>query len=192
MELTEISTHDVISFECHAAGFEPDDLCAVVKPLLKMFNKGKAYRIKMERLGIAIGESGDSTKIPYRTRFIRVMEKPQILKKSEKEKYAWEVACTSWFDGKAKMLLEHMKEVVEDGDMMALIIESVYLKGDNIKKSNKAMEIKLGYCRTSYYKFKRDAIALFGLLLWKYCVKRDQEDKAAGIIDDNGNMIKKQ
>ena len=32
-------------------------------------------------------------------------------------------------------------------------------------------------------------IVLYGLLIWKYCKRRDKEDKENGIIDENGNEI---
>ena len=43
--------------------------------------------------------------------------------------------------------------------------------------------------RTKYFDVKKGAIVLYGLLIWKYCKRRDKEDKENGIIDENGNEI---
>ena len=43
--------------------------------------------------------------------------------------------------------------------------------------------------RTKYFDVKKGAIVLYGFLIWKYCKRRDKEDKENGIIDENGNEI---
>lgn len=99
------------------------------------------------------------------------------------------MACEKWFEVKSALVLDQMREFVDDGDVLAQIVQEMYLKGKNRIISNNMMMLKTGIPNTRFFKVKKDAIVLFGLLIWKYCKRRDAEDKVNGIIDENGNKI---
>jgi hypothetical protein len=180
-----VTAHEIIVSECVAEGIDYEEMYLVIRELLIKFNDGKAFAKRMGLKWI----NNMSKKIPYRTKFLQIVEKPWNYSKKEKKSFAWKVACEKWYGDKSYLVLEQMKDFVEGGDVLAYIIDSVYMKGKNTKKSDDSMQIELYMGRTKYFAVKKDAIVLYGLLIWKYCKRRDQEDKAKGIIDENGELI---
>lgn len=185
MMMTTITTHQIIKNECLAEGIDYEEMNDVIRYLLEMFNDGKAYA---NSKGTA-WTSNETKKIPYRTKFLDIVDNPWKYTKDQKKAFAWKVACEKWFEVKSALVLDQMREFVDDGDVLAQIVQEMYLKGKNRIISNNMMMLKTGIPNTRFFKVKKDAIVLFGLLIWKYCKRRDAEDKVNGIIDENGNKI---
>ncbi len=180
-----ITAHEIILNECIAQGIDYEEMYVIIRKLLIKYNAGKAFA---KRMGIK-WLNNVSKKIPYRTQFIDIVENPDKYSEAEKKSFAWKVACEMWYCEKSFLVLDQMKIFVEEGKVLAHIIDSVYMKGENTKKTDDAMQLELGMGRTKYFDVKKDAIVLYGLLIWKYCKKRDKEDKDNGIIDEDGNSI---
>ena len=185
MMIIGVTTHEIIVNECVAQGIDYEEMYKVIRELLIKFNDGKAFA---KRMGIN-WLNNMSKKIPYRTKFLQIVAEPWKYSQKEKRSFAWKVACEKWYGDKSCLVLEQMKAFVEGGDVLARIIDSVYMRGVNTKKSDDSMQIELYMGRTKYFSVKKDAIVLYGLLIWKYCKRRDQEDKDNGIIDENGELI---
>lgn len=182
MSLIGITTHEIILNECIAQGIEFDEMYKIIRELLVKFNAGRAFAKRKGDRWL----NNVSKKVPYRSRFINMVENPGNYTRAQRKTYAWQVACEKWYSEKNRMVMDQMEAFVEGGKDLARIIDSVYMKGDNTKKTNVAMQIELGLGRTKYFSVKKDAIVLYGLLIWKYCKKRDNEDRENGIIDENG------
>ena len=180
-----ITVHEIIVNECIAQGIDYEEMYKIIRELLIRFNAGKAFA---KRMGIK-WLNNMSKKVPYRTKFLQMVAEPWKFSKREKKSFAWKVACEKWYSEKSALVLDQMKAFVDEGDVLARIIDSVYMKGANTKKSNLAMQLELDMGHTKYFLVKKDAIVLYGLLIWKYCKRRDKEDKANGIIDANGELI---
>lgn len=185
MYVIGITAHEIILNECIAQGIDYDEMYAIIRELLIKYNAGKAFA---KRRGIK-WLNNVTKKIPYRTEFIDIVAHPENYTKKERRVFAWKVACEMWYSEKSIMVLDHMKMFVEEGEALAHIIDSVYMKGENTKKSDEAMQKELFMGHTKYFDVKKDAIVLYGLLIWKYCKRRDREDRDNGIIDENGNII---
>lgn len=180
-----ITVHEIIVNECIAQGIDYEEMYKIIRELLIRFNAGKAFA---KRMGIK-WLNNMSKKVPYRTKFLQMVAEPWKYSKREIKSFAWKVACEKWYSEKSALVLDQMKAFVDEGDVLARIIDSVYMKGANTKKSNLAMQLELDMGHTKCFLVKKDAIVLYGLLIWKYCKRRDKEDKANGIIDANGELI---
>lgn len=185
--MTTITTHQIIVNECLAQDIDYDEMDDVIRYLLEMFNDGKAYA---ESQGHEWTDN-ESKKIPYRTKFLDIVDNPWKYTQQQKKAFAWKVACEKWFEAKSCQVLDQMKAFAEDGDVLAKIVDEMYLRGKNRIVSNDKMMMDTGIPNTRFFKVKKDAIVLFGLLIWKYCKRRDMEDKLNGIIDESGNKIEK-
>ncbi|WP_408069442.1 hypothetical protein [Butyrivibrio sp. JL13D10] len=185
MYVIGITAHEIILNECISQGIDYGEMYDIIRELLIKYNAGKAFA---KRMGIK-WLNNVSKKIPYRTQFIDIVAHPENYSKKARRVFAWKVACEIWYSEKSVLVLEQMKAFVEEGEALASIIDSVYMKGENTKNSDEAMQKELFMGRTKYFDVKKDAIVLYGLLIWKYCKRRDREDKDNGIIDKNGNRI---
>ena len=185
MMMATITTHQIIVNECLAEGIDYDEMDEVIRYLLEMFNDGKEYA---DAQGLA-WVSNESKKIPYRTKFLDIVAHPWKYTMEQKRAFAWKVACETWFEGKSALVLDQMKAFAADVVVLAKIVDEMYLRGKNRLVSNDTMIMETGIPNTRFFKVKKDAIVLFGLLIWKYCKRRDMEDKINGIIDENGNKI---
>ena len=185
MYVIGITAHEVIVNECIAQGIDYDEMYEIIRKLLIKYNAGKAFAMRMGNKWL----NNVSKKIPYRTQFIYMVAHPDKYNEEERKSFAWKVACEMWYCEKSSLVLEQMKAFVEEGAVLAHIIDSVYMRGKNTSKTDLAMRLELHMGRTKYFDVKKDAIVLYGLLIWKYCKKRDREDKENGIIDENGNII---
>ena len=185
MYVIGITAHEVIFNECLAQGIDYDEMYDIIRELLIKYNAGKAFAKRMGRGWL----NNVSKKIPYRTQFIDIVAHPYNYNKKERKSFAWKVACEVWYSEKSILVLEQMKAFVEEGAALAHIIDSVYMRGKNTSKTDLAMRLELHMGRTKYFDVKKDAIVLYGLLIWKYCKKRDKQDKENGVIDENGNII---
>ena len=84
-----------------------------------------------------------------------MVAEPWKYSKREIKSFAWKVACEKWYSEKSALVLDQMKAFVDEGDVLARIIDSVYMKGANTKKSNLAMQLELDMGHTKYFWLKR-------------------------------------
>ena len=180
-----ITAHEIIVNECIAENIDFEELYLGSRDLLVKLNDGKAFAKRRGRNWI----KNTSKKIPYRTLYLKMAEEPWKYSRKEKRSFAWKVVCEQWFEEKSHLMLEQMKKFVEEGAELAHIIEAVYMRGTNTQKTDLSMQLELNMGHTKYFSVKKDAIVLYGLMLWKYCKRRDYEDKDRGIIDYNGYFV---
>lgn len=100
-------------------------------------------------------------------------EKTYILKENEKtgsiDYMLIEVLGTEWADKMIEKVFAKMAEFEANSDTYSEIIRDYYFKEDKMDDVDIQVELNLG--RTFYYRMKRAAITLFGILLWNIVVE---------------------
>lgn len=100
-------------------------------------------------------------------------EKTYIKKENEKtgsiDYMLLEILGTEWADRMISKVFEKMKEFDPNSDLYSEIIRDYYFKEDKMDDVDIQVELNLG--RTFYYRMKKAAITLFGILLWNIAVE---------------------
>ncbi len=63
-------------------------------------------------------------------------------------------------------------------------MDEAYLRGKNNAKSDESIYMDLDIPRSTYFKKKKDAIVLFGMLMLSYAKRREKEDMESGLLDE--------
>ena len=107
-----------------------------------------------------------------------------LMKGASKKDYAefvWEALSAPWIDDKIKMILDVIGSYGEVGALYRTILEETYLKEKPLK--GEALYRACGLGRSAYFNRRKEAIALFGILTYKYAKRREEEDVATGVVD---------
>lgn len=176
MPRNRLSSHKIILNFCAQLKIDYDFMVVLIKPLLMQYCAGIGKRDDIMEL-----VSIDGTKQGIRRRFIDMVKKPDMFSELDRTLFAYAVACSSWYAEKSEKLLTKMMVMVPDGKDMVAILRQVYLEGEG--RIDASMQRELHMSEGTYGRRKKDAIALYGALIYEYALKREKEDIAAGLID---------
>ena len=178
MSKNRVSSHSIIMDQCHQLGVEYEDMYKLTKPLLQQYCEGRRLA---EETRINDYMIVDGQKKGIRRRFIEMVKKVKSFSTMEVRVFALGVACTSWFGALSDKLLDKMNIMTTDGREMVSILNMVYLDGE--EKTDIAMQDYLHMSNGTYHRKKKDAIVLYGGIIYEYAVKREKEDIEAGLVD---------
>lgn len=115
--------------------------------------------------------------------------------------FAWDVVRTRWFMDKAENILDVIEELVDgtvsktpydpkkqgehklEGKQLKTILKLAYLDTENRIKTKKEICSIMAISEATYDRRLPSAIVLFGILMWIYANRREQEDINAGLVD---------
>ena len=122
-----------------------------------------------------------------RRRYIEIIGGIRHFTNEEYENFIWDVVRCRWFMDKADMILDSIEEMVDgkvtttpynprqegenklQGKQLKTILRLAFLNGENqMATFNRRYPV---------------AVVLFGILMWIYANRREQEDINAGIVD---------
>ena len=176
MPRNRISSHKIILALCDRYRVDYEDMVKVIKPLLQQYSAGRRDRDNILQL-----VSIDGGKKQIRRRFLEMVRKMDEFSDHDRAVFAYAVACTSWFDEKSEMLLKIMENRVLDGSEMVKILQRAYLNDSD--ETDELIRLSLGLSDGSYGRKKKDAIALYGLNILEYAIRREKEDIEKGLVD---------
>lgn len=125
----------------------------------------------------------DNSMVPAEKRKVRreyLLLMKGASKKDHKE-FVWEALSVNWIDEKIEMIINEMAGYDEVGTLYKTILEETYLKEKPLKGD--ALYRACGVGRSAYFERRAEAITLFGILTYKYALRREKEDIATGLVD---------
>ncbi len=189
--------HDLAKEICEQEGVKYEDTYCIAKALLNRYGSGQAYASEQLLDEDAIVKQKQS----IRRRYINIMKNRMNCGKKECREFIWSVVRAQWFMEKAKMTLDKIAYMVDgivddtaydpekdrdlEGKLLKTIIDKAYLRGKNNAKSDESIYIDLEIPRSTYFKKKKDAIVLFGVLMLSYAKRRERQDIESGILTED-------
>lgn len=141
-----------------------------------------------------------------RRRYIEIMTGVIPYSEQTYSDFAWDVVRTRWFMDKAEMILDAIEELVDgkvsdtaynpslegehrlEGKQMKTILKMAYLGTENKIMNKKSICAEMEISETTYERRHPNAVVLFGILMWIYANRREQEDINAGIVENPGQQ----
>ena len=117
-----------------------------------------------------------------RRELLRLMKKDTKRFKAEQEKFIIKALMAPWMWEKIEQLLNKVADFHEQGPVYKKILLLGYLTEKPL--TGEALQEKIPELgdNTITYR-KREAIKLFGIYIWEYALRRENEDIVAGIVD---------
>ena len=116
-----------------------------------------------------------------RRELLRLMKKDIKRFKAEQEKFIVKAIRAPWMWEKIEYLLDKVADFSDQGKNYKKILLYGYLKGVMTNEQLEEAIPELGENTITYR--KREAIKLFGIYIWDYALRRENEDIVAGIVD---------
>lgn len=195
MKVSRMTAHDLANEICETEGLAYNDIYVMAKALLIRYSKGRTYASEQCVDETAITKQKQS----IRRRYINIMKDRLNYNEQDYKEFIWDVVKASWFLDKARMILDKIEVLVDgaidnkaydpvtdreqEGKLLRTIITKAYLTGKHSSKVDDAITTLLELPRSTYYKKKKDAVVLFGILMWIYAKRREDEDVESGIIE---------
>ncbi len=194
MKASRLTAHDIANEICRTEGVAYDDIYKMAKALLVRYSRGQSYASEKCEDETVITKQKQS----IRRRYINIMKDRTNYSEQDYTEFVWDVVKASWFLEKARMILDKIEMLVDgaidartydpikdrelEGKLLKTIITKAYLTGKYSAKVDNAVTTLLELPRSTYYRKKKDAVVLFGILMWTYAKRRENEDIELGII----------
>lgn len=136
-----------------------------------------------------------------RRRYIEIIGGIRHFTNEEYENFIWDVVRCRWFMDKADMILDSIEEMVDgkvtttpynprqegenklQGKQLKTILRLAFLNGENQIMSKQEICSEMEISEATFNRRYPVAVVLFGILMWIYANRREQEDINAGIVD---------
>lgn len=136
-----------------------------------------------------------------RRRYIEIITGARDYTEAEFQDFIWDVVRSRWFQEKADMILDSIEELIDgrvtvspyvprkkgearqEGKQMKTILKLAYVGGENQIMSKAEICREMEISDATYDRRHSVAVVLFGVLMWIYANRREQEDINAGIVD---------
>ena len=167
--------------------------------LLERYAKGQSDPLRWNKFRKKTFGSIQQEKQNIRRRYIEIIKGKKPYSDEEYEDFVWDVVTSRWFLEKATMILDLIELLVDgsvsgtdydvdldarnQGKQIRRILKDLFLRGENNVKDGKAIYVGMGISRATYFRRRPDGIVLFGILMWIYAKRREEEDIEAGIVD---------
>ncbi|SEL12533.1 hypothetical protein SAMN04487770_10662 [Butyrivibrio sp. ob235] len=123
---------------------------------------------------------------------------PIPIEYGNRDNFIWELVRSPWIMGKSTDVLDYIERMLDgkvsgtpydpdkdrrkDGKLIRKIIEECFITGDSKSLTNEALAERFGISVSTLENKKDAGMAIFGMLMWLYSVRREIEDMDAGII----------
>ena len=169
---------------CRDAGFSEDRGYALCLLLLPTYRE-KYLNAKVEgEIKPMTPEEIAISKRKCRDLFLYIFSKPVEESLAEQEDLIDELIKLIWFREKIDMILDQMLDFrgVGNGYVYKMIIKQCYF--DDEIRPNKEIYNRLGegVGRSNFYDKRITGTLLFGIMMWKYALRRQKEEMEEGII----------
>jgi hypothetical protein len=168
-----------INFRCRSYGFEPKTVYILTKILLEAYRELKAGFHPNAPVVVLSPEQVTLKKQEMRRKVLRLMKKDINKFKEQQGEFIYEAVNQPWMWEKIQMLLDTLEDFRAIGPTYRLILEQAYFSG----VSNDFLPETVGISDSAMEYRKRETIKLFGITIWEFCQRRENEDIVNGIIE---------
>ncbi len=176
-----IDAYKRICFMCERAGLNPVDVYEMTKLLFTLYQDAKV--IKLPGTAKILEEDVSKQKQNIRRQFLEIVRSFASSSKSNVKEdaewdsikpFVWDTLSVSWIDEKIYLILDQLEEFPPDGKLYRKILEKNYLQKEYLSELQLFEEFHLK--KTAYYKKRKDAITLFGVLMWSHAQQIEDEE----------------
>lgn len=164
---------------CYEEGFLGEDVYNKAYLMFKDYRDAK-FRNEFSVNNNVTPSQIEASKIFVRGTLMDVMSKPFTEAESEQRDLVKEVLSLAWFPEKLDYALIKVEEFPGTGKLYKKLLNVCYFKAESNKIEDFEAALFLG--RSQFYARHREAVMLFGIILWKYAKRRELEDMDKGII----------
>lgn len=158
---------------CILEGFVPKVVYILTKMLLEHFRSGiQASRLFQCKLS-AEGEVKQRRQI--RRDFLKAIRLAIDESREYQDRLFQSLRECPWMPSLIKMVLDEIAVTFDEGDLYKAIITDYYLIEENL--TNEEIAEQLGLSTSSLERKKREAIKCFGICMYRYAYRREEEDK---------------
>ena len=167
-----------INFMCEELGFKPKTVYELTKMMLREYRRD---RVSLNVSAVSRTEKQITIEKQLRRReFLEIMRLPISKSRMQQEHFIFKVLESEWMQQKVEMILDEVEDFRAMGSIYRGILETCYLSED--PQTNEEATRIVGISETALDYRKREAIKLFGVKMWSYALRRENEDKAAGVV----------
>ena len=174
--MTRLSSDEKrINQKCKAAGLDPQHVLRISRSCLEQARDG--FDAQVKKANIMTRDQIEKDMNAKRRKFLRIMKNvPEDNKQFDKyETIITEIHNTPWIAEVIAVVLAEVTAYRNSGGEYKLILEKCYFSDETLSKKDLA---DLLYRSDSYVTSKkREAIKLFGFLLYDYAERRESEEK---------------
>ncbi|MBR5636740.1 MAG: hypothetical protein IKW81_07435 [Pseudobutyrivibrio sp.] len=161
-----------IDIICEGNGIDPD----VDYELTMMMFEHHSRSVVAGKMLSSIVKLANPDKVRRQMRkdFLWVVNQPISESKDMQQRLLWQVSEYEWLIEPRDYILEGMKDYGNSGPIYHKIITDYYLRKD--RKTVDELAKELGFSRASIENKKREAIKLFGIMMYRYAYEKEQEE----------------
>ena len=162
-----------INIICEGMGFDPKVAYELTKMMLEQYSRSVVAGKILSSITKASDQ--DTVKRQMRKDFLEIMKLPIEESKEMQRKLLWQVSEYAWLEVPKNYVLAGMQEYGNSGPIYVAIINNRYMTKE--KKTMAVLANELGFSVASLENKKREAIKLFGIMMYRYAAKLEEEDK---------------
>jgi hypothetical protein len=181
-----------IDFYIKSFGLDPAVVLDMTRKMLEEYkDRRKSFNPLMLQLPPMTEKEILKNKQELRREFLKLMKKDRKKHNEAQTTFVYKAVRAPWLWDKLIGLLDMVADFSYKGELYKKILWSAYFTDDDpMTNEQLADEVNVSDDVIDYR--KREAIKLFGLFIWIYASRREQEDIIAGIVkpdndEDDGN-----
>lgn len=161
-----------INIICEGMGFDPKVAYELTKMMLEQYSRSVVAGKILSSMTKASDQ--EKNKRQMRKDFLEIMKLPIEESKEMQRKLLWQISEYEWLEAPKNYVLEGMQDYGNSGPIYVSIINNRYMTKD--KKTMVVLANELGFSVASLENKKREAIKLFGIMMYRYAAKLEEED----------------
>ena len=168
-----------INYICESNDFDPK----IVYNLTKILLEGYKARLSAEPIPTMVmsAEEIQREKQAMRREFLKLMRKDPELSKDEQGTFIFKAIKAPWMWDKILYILDKVEDFRTTGPTYRLILEHAYFSKNPMSNDALPQVVRVSESAIDYR--KREAIKMFGIYIWEYCFRRENEDIAMGVVE---------
>lgn len=168
-----------INYICESNDFDPK----TVYNLSKIMLEGYRSRLSTEQIPTMVMSADEilMEKQSMRRVFLKLMRKNLEGAKDEQGIFIFKAIKAPWMWDKILYILDRVEDFRTTGPTYRLILEHAYFSKNPMSNDALPQVVRVSESAIDYR--KREAIKLFGIYIWEYCFRRENEDIALGIVE---------
>ena len=172
-----------IDYYIMSYGLEPPVVLEMTKTMLEEYkDRRNSLNPLISQLPPMTEDAILKNKQELRRKFLRLIKKNGKKHSEEHTTFVYEAVRAPWLWNKLLLLLDMVADFSFKGDLYRKILWCAYFTDDDPMTNDQlADEVNVSDDVIDYR--KREAIKLFGLFIWSYASRREQEDIIAGIVE---------
>ena len=199
MRRKRISAHALAIEICRRENMSYQKVHELAEKLLERYARGQSDALRGNKYRKKIFGSIQQEKQYIRRRYIEIIKGKKPYTDEDYEDFIWDVVTSRWFEEKAKMVLDRIELLVDgcvsgtsydaeedvhrQGKQIRTILKEAFLSGENNVMDEVSIYTGMEISRATYLRRRPDGIVLFGILMWIYARRREEEDIESGIVE---------